>query len=164
MGSDLFKMKDSTAIDAAHYPLLSRLLATDAGPRLREELHRLTQARRKQPRRETRVVARLQRGTRAASVVLQNISDGGFLTSLPRATALALGEAVDLTLVLRTDHGVLELPVALVRVAAVEGEDMQVAFRFLEIKPHQVLQLHLISSLLLGDLMWLHPPSVAGHA
>ncbi|MEQ1567192.1 MAG: PilZ domain-containing protein [Myxococcota bacterium] len=142
-------------VDPDRFPLLTTLLAKDSNGAFRDELERFRDERvPRHPRREVRAVARLQAGAYQRSVVLWDVSRSGVSLVLPESAApLRLEDLVDLRLVLRTELGVIEVKIVLVRMVSIRQAALQVAFRFEDLSDDDALALDQLGSLLVSDLL-----------
>jgi len=117
------------SLSDAEFPLLAKLLRTEARPFLIQELRLLISRRwsERAPRSSVDVLGRL-RGTGVDQAVLvRNISRSGVLLEVESPQGLP-GLRVPLRLLLQTDDALIELPMEIVRVKM--GSGKQVAFEF----------------------------------
>jgi hypothetical protein len=117
------------SLSDAEFPLLAKLLRTEARPFLLQELRQLV-ARRwsdRAPRSSVDVLGRL-RGTGVDQAVLvRNISHSGVLLEVESPQGLPAG-SVPLKLLLQTEGGLVELPMEVARVE--RGIGKEIAFEF----------------------------------
>jgi len=118
-------------LSAEEFPLLTRLLETDAAPVLREELGRLL-ARgwlNRSDRFEAGVSARVVGDGFDAACVVENISRTGVLASFSSGATVALDRG-GVTLRVRSHEGIRDLAIRFVRVGAVGPGRYEAAFSF----------------------------------
>ncbi len=120
-------------VSPERYPRLVEVLSGQADERLQVELLRLLQSRFR-PRAERRSVKRTGRLSHEGYdevVLIRDISASGVRVRVPKQQPFDVAHAAFMTLSLKLEHAVHELPVTLVRVADTDPEGIEVACRFL---------------------------------
>jgi len=117
------------SLNDSEYPLLAKLLRTEARPFLLQELRLLISRRwsERAPRRSVDVLGRLRGSGVDQAVLVRNISRSGVLLEVESPQGLPC-PSVPLRLLLQTEQGLMELPMEIARVK--RGVGKQVAFEF----------------------------------
>ncbi len=118
------------SLGPGEYPLLCKLLKTDARPYLLRELRRLISRRwsNRAPREDVEILGRLRGCGMDQAVFVRNISVSGVLLEVEFPQGIQ-DDGTPICLLLRTDEGIIELPMKIARVKA-GGPRRQVAFEF----------------------------------
>jgi hypothetical protein len=137
------------AVDDYEFPILAGLLRTDVGEHAREELIALL-ARRFQPRatrRPVRVTARIIGLNIDQSVDIRDISATGIRVAVDKDAPFPRNPG-DVWVRLSTDDGVMELPLAFIRVVLTHLGEFEAAFQFDKISGHQATSLDKLRDLI----------------
>ncbi len=140
------------AIDDYEFPILAGLLRTDIGGNARDELIALL-ARRFQPRAHrtpVRVTARLVGLNIDQTVLLKDISATGVRVAIDKGVPFPRKPG-DVWVRVSTDDGVMELPLAFVRVVLTHVGEFEAAFQFDRISAKQAASLERLQDLIDTD-------------
>lgn len=120
-------------LDATEFPRLVQLLSEQSDDRLAQELRRLLggRFRRRAPRKRVKRTARLRHENYDEVVLLLDVSASGVRMLVPDKGPLDLSLAKQMTLQVKLDDRVHELPVAMVRVIGPKPKGIELACRFL---------------------------------
>ena len=131
------------------FPILVKLLESEAGELLRDELVRLLERRwaSRAPRIRTDVMARIRSAQFDEAVVIRNVSSSGVLVLLEPSSRVALQDKT-LHLRVRSQEGLIDLPVDFVRVAVLSRGRVEAAFTFETLSDSQQEALDELSHLL----------------
>ena len=137
------------SLNADEFPILHRLLNSDFGGLMLEELQRLLERRftNRAERYSTNIMARIRSDTYDEAVVIRNVSTSGALVVLEPSTRIALQDET-LHLRVRTLTGLVDLPVDFVRVANLSRGQVEAAFTFHPLTEQQQMALVGLSNLL----------------
>ncbi len=124
---------DEGVLDAIEFPRLAQLVLEQSDDRLAQELKRLLggRFRRRAPRKRVKRTARLRHENYDEVVLLLDVSASGVRMLVPDKGPLDLSLAKQMTLQVKLDDRVHELPVAMVRVIGPKPKGIELACRFL---------------------------------
>lgn len=137
-------------LDTERYPILAAALREEGNDGLAREVMSLLKERRRAPRRTLELLVRLDHPTFQLTARIEDLSETGIRLRLLRRKPLDLMACDRLRLRCHvmsdelSEGAALDIHVALVRVAHMDDQAVELGFRFLHVSPEQARVLHLL--------------------